>query len=169
MRDLPMRNVGGAATLDPDELVRYPDDLREAVYSWLAKECTSSEISLIIALESWGYLLAAPIAVQLGLPLVVARRRVDRLSSDAITRSYDMNSTRGHQIGIERTADLTGNQIALIDDSVVSGGTLAAVREIVAQLGGDVSMALAITGSASRRLELEMKVRTPVRCYSWVG
>jgi adenine phosphoribosyltransferase len=167
MRDLPLL-TRGSPTLDADSLMRHPDDLREAVYSWLSEECAATDVSLIVALESWGYLLAAPVATHLGLALVVARRKVDRLSGNAVVRSYDMNSTQGHRIGIERASELTGNRIALVDDSVVSGGTLAAVAEIVSELGGEVTVALAITGDEQRRDEVEMAMKAPVRCYSWV-
>jgi adenine/guanine phosphoribosyltransferase-like PRPP-binding protein len=161
MRELPLRFVGSAATLDTDALLREPDELRDDVYAWLSKECATAQASIIIGLESWGYLLAAPAAVTLGVGLVAARRRVDRLSSDALIVQYDMNNARGHQIGLERTSRLAGNRVALVDDSAVSGSTIEAVADIVTQLGGEVAVALTVTGSE--------RVTKSVKCYKWLA
>src|SRR3954454_15754270 len=99
---LPLRTIAGSPALDADALLRAASPERDAVYRWLLNECRQLRATLIVGLESWGYLLAAPTALNARVGLAVARRRVDRLRKDAAIVTYDMNSANGNTVGMER-------------------------------------------------------------------
>ncbi|MDQ2676066.1 MAG: hypothetical protein M3Y34_04600 [Actinomycetota bacterium] len=166
--ELPLRLVSGRPTLDSEALLASESPLRAQVYAWLADRCRSHEASLVVGLESWGYLFAAPTALVAGAGLAVARRRVDRLGDEAVTATYDMNRARGNAIGMERGAVRPGARALLVDDSVVSGRTLGAVAGIVDGLGGTVVAACAVAGSKAHEAEALEVVGAPLHCYRWV-
>ncbi|HEU5064144.1 MAG TPA: phosphoribosyltransferase family protein [Solirubrobacterales bacterium] len=165
--DLPLRFVSGRPTLDSDALLANADPLRAEIYAWLAERCRSNDASLVVGLESWGYLFAAPTALATGVGLAVARRRVDRLGEEAVTMTYDMNRAQGNAIGMERGVVQPGARALLVDDSVVSGRTLGAVAKIVEELQGEVVGACAITGSRAHEAEARQAIGAPLHCYRW--
>ena len=166
--EVPLRPLGTATVLDSDALLLDPGRPRRAVFAWLETESRRAGASLIIGLESWGYLFAAPTAVATGVGLVTARRRVERLGADAAVASYDTNDDRQRQIGIEPASVQPGARAVLIDDTVVSGGTLGAVARLVRAVGGEVVAALSVVGSATARDLVERAIDAPFSCYRWV-
>jgi adenine/guanine phosphoribosyltransferase-like PRPP-binding protein len=165
---LPLRTVGGSYALDSDALLSQASATRDSVYLWLAEECRRSGASLVVGLESWGYLFAAPTALATNIGLAVARRRVDRLEDDAVVVAYDMNSKSGNTIGMERSSVPKGSRALLVDDSVISGRTLGAVASVVEQLGGTVTGACAVVGIANRRQEAQRVLPATLGCYAWI-
>lgn len=165
---LPLHTVGGIQTLDSEALLARSDASREDVYRWFADECRQADASLVVGLESWGYLFAAPTALAANVGLTVARRRVDRLRDGAAIVTYDMNSVDGNSIGMERGSVPDGARAMLVDDTVISGSTLAVVARIVGQLGGEVVSACAVLGIAERRQEAQRVLPATLRCYSWI-
>jgi adenine/guanine phosphoribosyltransferase-like PRPP-binding protein len=166
--EVPLRPLGTATVLDSDALLLDPGRPRRAVFAWLEAESRCAGASLIVGLESWGYLFAAPTAVATGVGLATARRRVERLGADAVVASYDTNDDRQRHIGIEPASVGPGARAVLIDDTVVSGGTLGAVARLVRTLGGEVVGALSVVGNASARDLVERAIDAPLSCYRWV-
>lgn len=165
--DLPLREAS-PPTLDCEALLGSNGPMREQVLAWFAEQCRSVEASLVIGLESWGYLFALPTALTNGIGLAVARRRTDRLSADSVCVTYDMNATKGNSIGMERSSVKPGTKAMLVDDSVVSGKTLAAVGEIVRQMGGEVAAGCAVVGVDQARTDATRALGAPLRCYRWI-
>jgi adenine phosphoribosyltransferase len=165
--ELPLKFDSGRPALDCDALLSDTGSTRDSVFKWLSSQCEDADPTLVVGLESWGYLFAAPTALSAGLALAVARRRTDRLGPEAVTVTYDMHKSDGNRIGMEHSSVDGGARTLLIDDSVVSGKTLEATCDIVHRLGGEVVAACAVLGVSGRRREADPALSVPLHCYQW--
>jgi|TARA_B110001454_G_C12631105_1_gene396980 adenine phosphoribosyltransferase len=100
------------------------------------------DIQGIAALDARGFLLGAPLAYELGLPLVPVRKQ-GKLPYETITQSYDLeygNAT----IELHTDAFKAGDKVLVIDDLIATGGTMLAACELVKKLGAEVVECAAI-------------------------
>lgn len=97
---------------------------------------SSEKIDYVVAIESRGYLLGAPLAYKLGAGLVVVRKpgklpaAVERVEYDL---EYGTDVLEIHKDAIEE-----GKRVLIIDDLLATGGTVAAACELVNRLGGKI-------------------------------
>ncbi len=91
----------------------------------------------IIAIESRGFLLGAPLALALGVPCVLARKK-GKLPGKTIEESYALEYGEATlQIHVE---DLTaGKRWLIIDDLIATGGTVEAVAKMIERQGASVA------------------------------
>ncbi|MBN1983140.1 MAG: adenine phosphoribosyltransferase, partial [Chitinivibrionales bacterium] len=98
----------------------------------------------IIAIESRGFLLAAPIALKKKIPLVLARKK-GKLPGKTIEESYSLEyGVSTLQIHVD---DLTiGKRWLILDDLIATGGTIDAVAAMVQRQKAYVAGVGAIIG-----------------------
>lgn len=102
----------------------------------LAEEFAKDKIDYVVAIESRGYLLGAPLAYKLGAGLVVARKpgklpaEVERVE---YALEYGTDALEMHKDAIEK-----GKRVLVIDDLLATGGTVKAACDLVEKLGGKV-------------------------------
>ena len=91
---------------------------------------------LIIGIESRGFVLGMPLALDLGLGFVPVRK-VGKLPYDTVQEHYDLeygtNTLEMHSDAIK-----PGQRVIITDDLLATGGTAAASVRLVEQLGGEV-------------------------------
>lgn len=128
----------------------------------LAQKFSSAQIDYIVAIESRGYLLGAPLAYNLGAGLVVVRKpgklpaEVERVE---YALEYGTDALEIHKDAIEK-----GKRVLIIDDLLATGGTVSAACELVKRLGGEiVSTAFLIELSA---LKGRQKLSSLTEVYS---
>jgi len=93
-------------------------------------------VDKVVGVEARGFVLASPIAVGVGAGFVPVRK-AGKLP--AAVESRDYGSEYGSAtLEIHRDAIAPGERVLIVDDVLATGGTLAAVRELVAALGGEV-------------------------------
>jgi adenine phosphoribosyltransferase len=165
---LPMRTVKGRSVLDAQALLAGPTVERSRVFSWLRARCAAHEPSAIAGLESWGYLFAAPVAIALEIGLLAVRRQVEQLGPDAVIDEYDMNHSQGRSVGMQPVASIDGARIVLIDDTVVSGGTLAAAASVLERLGGHVVATLCVVGDVTAASNPVLTEQLNMECFEWL-
>lgn len=96
----------------------------------------NAQIDYVVAIESRGYLLGAPLAYELGAGLVVVRKpgklpaAVERVEYDL---EYGTDVLEIHKDAIE-----AGKRVLIIDDLLATGGTVSATCELVQRLGGKI-------------------------------
>ena len=101
-----------------------------------AQNFASEHIDYVVAIESRGYLLGAPLAYKLGAGLVVVRKpgklpaAVERVEYDL---EYGTDVLEIHKDAIEQ-----GKRVLVIDDLLATGGTVCAACELVNRLGGKI-------------------------------
>lgn len=102
----------------------------------LTQAYARSQIDYVVAIESRGYLLGAPLAYNLGAGLVIVRKpgklpaEVERVEYDL---EYGKDALEIHKDAIEK-----GKRVLIIDDLLATGGTVKAAYDLVSKLGGNV-------------------------------
>jgi len=102
------------------------------------------QIDGVVAIESRGFLVAAPFALKRSLPLVLARK-AGKLPGDIIGQSYSLEY--GEATLEIHKADLTpGKKWLIVDDLIATGGTLEAVAKMVESQKAEVAGIFSIIG-----------------------
>jgi adenine phosphoribosyltransferase len=95
------------------------------------------QIDLVVAIESRGFILGAPVALELGAGLVPVRK-AGRLPFETISADYSLEYGV-NTLEIHRDAIATGQRVLIVDDLLATGGTVAATINLVEQLGGKIA------------------------------
>ena len=90
----------------------------------------------LVGIESRGFLLAAPLALRLGIGFSMLRKK-DKLPGETISYTYDLEYG-SDTIEIQSDALHTGQKVVLLDDLLATGGTAAAAVELLRSVGADV-------------------------------
>ena len=94
------------------------------------------DVDVIVGTESRGFIFGVPIAYNLKKPFVPVRKQ-GKLPCETIavecTLEYGTAVLEMHKDSIR-----PGQKVALIDDLMATGGTLAAAAELIQKLGGEV-------------------------------
>ena len=99
-----------------------------SVTDWLTWSARLQSATSIVAVESRGFLLAAPVAAAVGLPLILARK-AGKLPGECVRREYATEYS-SDCVEIQRSAPV-GSRPLIIDDVLATGGTLKAVADLV--------------------------------------
>ena len=94
-------------------------------------------ITLVVGIESRGFILGAAVADRIGAGFVPVRK-LGKLPAATIRASYQLeygtDSLEMHRDAIDR-----GQKVLIVDDLLASGGTARATVDLVRQLGGEVT------------------------------
>lgn len=93
----------------------------------------------LVAIESRGFLVAAPLAAQLGLGLVMVRKK-GKLPGKTQSFSYSLEYGQD-TIEIQEGVIEKGARAVLIDDLLATGGTSAAALKLSRQMGAEITRA----------------------------
>ena len=104
----------------------------------------NQQVDGVIAIESRGFLLGSCFAVSRGVPLVLARKK-GKLPGKTIAVSYDLEYGSA-TLEIHEEDLALGKRWLIIDDLVATGGTLAAVAQMIEGHGGEVVGIFSIIG-----------------------
>lgn len=116
----------GVNFLDLQSLLTKPDTFRAA--KWAMEDLVINSPTSVVAIESRGFLLASPIAQDLQLPLILARK-VGKLPGPVVEITYDTEYSQD-TLCIETEVDLGSNPL-IIDDVLATGGTVSAVARLL--------------------------------------
>jgi adenine phosphoribosyltransferase len=94
------------------------------------------EVDLVVGIEARGFILAAPVAVALGVGFVPIRK-AGKLPHTTLGASYELEYGTA-EIEVHRDGIVPGNRVLVIDDVLATGGTGAAACELVERVGGVV-------------------------------
>jgi adenine phosphoribosyltransferase len=93
-------------------------------------------IDKVVAIESRGFVFAAPVACRLGAGLVPLRKP-GKLPYQTIKESYALEYGEA-ALEVHRDAIEKGDKVLILDDLLATGGTAAAAVSLVRKLGGEV-------------------------------
>ena len=107
-----------------------------AVVQDLAAPFRQQRIDRVAAIEARGFVIGAPLAVELGAGFV-PMRKAGKLPHETFSAQYELEygdaAIELHQDGM-----LPGDNVLLVDDVLATGGTLAAAVELVQQTRANV-------------------------------
>jgi adenine phosphoribosyltransferase len=138
IRSIPDFPKPGILFYDISTLLAHADAWKEAVRQ-LADAVRPHKPDLLVGIESRGFLVAAPLALTLGLGFVMIRKR-GKLPGDIITHNYDLEYGTD-TIEIQADAIKPGSRVVVLDDLLATGGTMVAAINLLRQVGAEVAAA----------------------------
>ena len=126
---------------DISTLLRNGSAWRETV-SQLAALVQEYRPTLLAGIESRGFLLAAPLALELGCGFLMVRKR-GKLPGHVISHDYALEYGTD-RIEVQADAICPGDRVVVIDDLLATGGTLAAGIDLLRRVGAEISAAIAL-------------------------
>ena len=141
IRSIPDFPKPGILFYDISTLLAHPHAWRATVER-LARALRPHEPDLLVGIESRGFLVAAPLAYELGRGFAMVRKR-GKLPGRTVRFTYDLEYGTD-AIEIQEDAIARGQRVAVLDDLVATGGTMRAAIDLVRQRGGEVVAAACI-------------------------
>jgi adenine phosphoribosyltransferase len=135
VRDVPDFPRPGILFRDVTPLFADAAGLRAAVAA-LADPFRGARVDLVLAIESRGFVLGAPVALSLGAGFGLVRKggklpwNTHRVE---YALEYGTDAVEMHVDAVER-----GARVLLVDDLIATGGTAAAAVELVRRAGGTI-------------------------------
>jgi adenine phosphoribosyltransferase len=102
----------------------------------LADHARPLDVDYVVAAEARGFLLGPALALELGAGFVLARKP-GKLPYETVSAEYLLEYGSG-QLELHTDAVASGRRILVHDDLLATGGTAAALCDLVEQLGGEV-------------------------------
>jgi adenine phosphoribosyltransferase len=141
IRSIPDFPKPGILFYDISTLLAHPHAWRATVER-LARALRPHEPDLLVGIESRGFLVAAPLAYELGRGFAMVRKR-GKLPGRTVSFTYDLEYGTD-TIEIQEDAITRGQRVVVLDDLVATGGTMRAAIDLVRQRGGEVVAAACI-------------------------
>ena len=135
IRDVPDFPRPGILFKDITPLLADPHALALAVRG-LAEYARPLRAECVVAAEARGFLLGPALALELGAGFVLARKP-GKLPYETISAEYLLEYGT-NQLELHTDAIRHGTRVLVHDDLLATGGTAAALCELVEQLGGEV-------------------------------
>jgi len=136
IRDIPDFPQPGILFRDITPVLAAPDAFQE-LRARLGEEAREFNPDKVLGIESRGFLVGAPIALDLGLGFVLARKE-GKLPHKKIRCEYALEY--GSNV-LEVHADqiIPGERVLIVDDLLATGGTANAAAQMVTDLGAIVA------------------------------
>jgi len=110
----------------------------------MVKLYRKDKIDAVAAIESRGFVFAAPFAERLGIPLILIRKK-GKLPGKTYACKYALEYGTA-EIEVHRSDVKSGERILIMDDLIATGGTLNAARNVVEQGGASVAGFFGVVG-----------------------
>lgn len=123
----------------------------------LADIVTLHKPEFLIGIESRGFLVAAPLAIEIGCGLILARK-INKLPGPTTKHDYDLEYGTD-TLEMQSEAIQPNQRVVIIDDLLATGGTMAATVSLAQKFGADVRATCCIIELAF--LEGHKKVTVP--------
>jgi adenine phosphoribosyltransferase len=136
IRDIPDFPQPGIVFKDATPLFADPPALERAIDA-LAEHARPLEVDFVVAPEARGFILGAAIAARCGAGFIPVRKP-GKLPFDTASVSYEL------EYGIDELhmhvdALAPGARVLLHDDLIATGGTIAAIEQLVEEAGGEIA------------------------------
>lgn len=141
IRDVPDFPKPGILFRDISPLLGDKDAWRTTIKA-MAEIVRPHKPDMLAGIESRGFLVTAPLALELGCGFLMVRKR-GKLPGGTIPHTYSLEYG-SDTIEIQDNAVTKGQRVVVLDDVLATGGTLAAAITLLRKAGGDVRAAACI-------------------------
>src|SRR4029079_16760222 len=135
IRHVPDFPKPGILFYDVTTLLRDPEGFKLSIDA-MSAPYKNAGISLVVGVESRGFILGAAVADRIGAGFVPVRK-VGKLPSTRIRASYDLEYGTD-SLEMHRRAMPQDQRVLIVDDLLATGGTAKATVDLVKQVGGVV-------------------------------
>lgn len=135
IRSVPDFPIPGILFRDITPLLGDAAALREAV-ACMAAPWRDAGIRHVAAMEARGFIFGAAIAIELGAGFVPVRKE-GKLPWHTYSARYELEYRRD-VLHVHRDAVAAADRVLVVDDLLATGGTAAAVIELIDKLGGKI-------------------------------
>ena len=136
IRDVPDFPKPGIVFKDITTLLKNPKAYRRALDLFTVL-CGDHLADKVLAIESRGFIVGAPLADRLGLGFVPLRKP-GKLPAKTMRHTYTLEYGEDC-LEIHDDAVMPGERVLIVDDVIATGGTARAAGELVGKLGGVVA------------------------------
>lgn len=133
--------IPGVQFRDITSLLVEPDLYREATAAMILW-AQSSKFDAVVAIESRGFIFGPAIALELGVPLILARKP-GKLPRATASREYELEYGTATVHITQGTVPYAG-RVLVVDDIVATGGTALATAELCKTMGADSAVVAAL-------------------------
>lgn len=113
-------------------------DIREQALAEMAVFIRNTQVEGLVAPEARGFLLAAPLAAQLSLPLIIMRKP-GKLPRKVFSLNYDLEYCSEGVLEVHQDAVYPGQKLMIVDDVLATAGTVQAMAQLIQKGGGVLS------------------------------
>ncbi len=136
IRNIPDFPKKGIQFKDITTLIKEPEAFKGAV-DWLVSVFKDKEVEKVVAVESRGFIFAAPLALALDAGLVLVRKQ-GKLPASTIRVKYQLEY--GEDIlEMHRDSVKEGEKVIIVDDLLATGGTTKAAVELLTKVKADIA------------------------------
>ena len=135
IRDVPDHPQPGVVFKDITPLLADAEGFRQAIEG-LAEPFARSAVSHVVGIEARGFIVAAPVAHQLGAGFVPVRK-AGKLPWRTVAQQYSLEyGTDTLELHVDAVQG--GDRVLIIDDVLATGGTAHATATLIAGTGATV-------------------------------
>jgi len=135
IRTIPHWPKKGIMFKDVTTLIKNSEGFKETI-DHFHKRYKDKKIDKVVGIESRGFIFGAPLAYLLGCGFVIIRKP-GKLPAECICEEYCLEYGKD-KIEIHKDAVKKGDRVLIVDDLLATGGTMAAARNLIKKLGGEV-------------------------------
>jgi adenine phosphoribosyltransferase len=125
----------GISFKDITTLLQDGDALKVTI-DRMVEDLKDKKVDIIVGPEARGFLFGVPVAYALGAGFVPVRKP-GKLPYDTMAVEYDLEYG-SDKLEIHKDSIKPGQKVAIIDDLLATGGTVAAVTKLIEQMGGEI-------------------------------
>ena len=119
--------IPGIQYRDITGLLEDPKSFKEAIID-MTSEAMQFKVQTIIGIESRGFVFGAPIAYDLDLPFILARKP-GKLPNKTVSKKYTLEYGEA-ELHLQELSPILGN-VVIIDDLIATGGTALACADLI--------------------------------------
>ena len=127
--------IKGVMFRDITTLLKDPEGLRDSINK-LVERYKNLNIDKIVAIESRGFIIGAPLAYLLNVGLVLIRKP-GKLPAETIDQDYKLEYGTD-RIEVHVDAIEKGEKVLIVDDLIATGGTAEATVRLIQKMKGDI-------------------------------
>ncbi|SJZ72422.1 adenine phosphoribosyltransferase [Selenihalanaerobacter shriftii] len=120
---------------DITTLLKDPEAYQATIQKFVERY-QDQEIDVVVGIEARGFLVGAPLALELGKSFVPARKE-GKLPAEVVRAEYDLEYG-SNILEIHKDALEEGQKVLIIDDLLATGGTVKATADLIQEIGGEI-------------------------------
>jgi adenine phosphoribosyltransferase len=120
-----------------------PEAFRYCV-SRIVEMYKDSGMNAVAGIDARGFVFGAPVAYELGLPLILIRKR-GKLPGEKFVKRFTLEYGED-EIELHKADVAEARKVLLLDDLVATGGTLRAAAEMIVESGSEIAGVCCVVG-----------------------